>query len=260
MEPSKKPIIFVASMARAGSMWTFNATRDLLRESGYEVLPEKVPVVAAPLLKELKSFDPGPGKIYCFKTHQHISPMSPLMRVISPYRDIRDAILSMQKFIKCSFQQALEHAKLQMDTVDYYHSKDRKLVLPLRYEEITGSPDKALRRIADFLRLEVAEETINEIVTRYSKSNVENLLSKLENVEIAADGAVVAAEEETKEQYQAVPNIDTTYRVFDSRTGFQSNHITSGKSGAWRTELSEEEQARMMEVVTPWLEKHGFEL
>lgn len=58
-----KPVVFVASMARSGSMWTYNVSRELLSASGMTVLPEKIPQDANTILEQLSDPDPGPGAI-----------------------------------------------------------------------------------------------------------------------------------------------------------------------------------------------------
>ena len=63
-------MIWVAGMARAGSMWTNNVIRDALTQAGYEVLPEQVPwrdedkrrIVLAEALP-----DQNPSRVYVLK-------------------------------------------------------------------------------------------------------------------------------------------------------------------------------------------------
>ncbi len=45
-------IIFVAGMPRAGSMWTYNIVRELLKSKKCTVLPEKIPVSENDLITE----------------------------------------------------------------------------------------------------------------------------------------------------------------------------------------------------------------
>jgi|GEM_PF-1315418 len=260
MQPSEKPVVVIGSMARTGSMWTYNITRELLSNGGLKVLPEKVPVsTMAAILSmtdQMTSFDPGPGKIFCFKTHQHLGDLVNHSKIISPYRDVRDAILSAKKFMHCTFNQALKNGISQMQIADYYLSQSPDRVLPLRYDEIATCPITLLEKICDFPSLDIEHKVLESIAEKYSIANVKAALQKLDDVKIDDDGGL--SNKEKKGRYQVVENVDKSYRVFDSSTGFQSNHITSKENGTWRTEFTAQEKKLMMKLVTPWLEKYNF--
>lgn len=180
------------------------------------------------------------------------------MRIISPYRDIRDAIVSLMKFMKCSFEQALAHAQGQMDTVDYYTAQDPALVLPLKYEVIINEPADTIARINSFLDLNVDAQTQAAIAARFSMSEVKSRLNELQRLSTdqrdQLDSGAHAAD------YETITNVDGSERIFDRSSGFQSNHITTGHDGSWRSELSEQQQDVMMKAVATWLEKHEFPL
>jgi hypothetical protein len=106
----------------------------------------------------------------------------------------------------------------------------------------------------------VSESDINEIIDRYSLRSIRSLTNKMRDIPIRPDGRIISRKKETKRKYLPVQKIDNSYRIFDRKTGFHSNHITGLNDGAWRREMSLEEQAEMMDVVTPWLKKYGFEI
>ena len=87
---------------------------------------------------------------------------------------------------------------------------------------------------------------------------MKDYLDALADVKVSPEGDLETDTGATR--YSTIQNVDGSYRVFDSSTGFQSEHITTGREGAWRSELSAEEQERMMQLVAPWLEKYGFPL
>lgn len=252
-----KPIILVAGMSRSGSMWTYNITRRILKLSGWEVLPEQIPPNSMTIMPQLVKKDPGPGKILCFKTHNRIDPIVPAFKVISPYRDIRDAMFSFKRFMKCSFAEALGATQSQMDTADHYLRTARNNVLPLRYDQIIESPTQAISQISNFLELQISEEQMLEIANSMARDKVKSRLEQLKDIRVDDEGALESTE--LNAGYQTIKNVDGSYRVFDSSTGFQTDHVTIGGDGAWRTELDPAEQAAMMKLVTPWLDRYGFQ-
>jgi len=253
-----KPIIFVAGMSRAGSMWTYNATRHLLKASGHNPLPENIPVDDQVAIQESMKRDPGRRGVFCFKTHRRIEPVVLEMKIICPYRDVRDAMYSYMKFMKCPFERALMAARSMMDSTDHYLQGKADNVLPLRYEEIVNHPEKVIGIIADFLQLKVADSVIKEITAALSRETMKKYLKGLDDIKVDEAGKLQS--EAQASRYATVPRFDGSHRIYDHATGFQSNHITTGKDGEWRNQLELQQQKVLMELATPWLRKHGFPL
>ncbi len=249
-------IIFIAGMSRAGSMWTYNVTRRLLKASGYNPLPETIPADDQAAIRDTVKTDPGPKGVFCFKTHRVIQPISPQMKIICPYRDVRDAMYSYMKFMKCPFDRALLAAQGMMENTDYYLQNRAKNIFPLRYDEILNNPVKTICNVAAFINLTVPDTVINEIADTLSKEKMEKYLKGLDKLKANEEGKLRPNAEASR--FLTLPRLDGSYRVYDNSTGFQSNHITTGKDGEWKIHLKPEQQNKLMELTVPWLEKYGF--
>jgi len=245
-------------MSRAGSMWTYNVTRRLLKASGYKPLPEKIPVVDQAAIQELIERDPGEKGVFCFKTHRRIEPITSTMMIICPYRDVRDATYSYMKFMKCPFDRALMAARSMMENTDYYLQRKSDNVFPLRYDEIVNHPEKTIGKIAGFLQLKVTDPIIKGIAAALSQKKIKKYLKGLDNIKVDEAGKLQYEAQASK--YATVSRFDGSHRIYDRTTGFQSNHITTGKEGEWRSQLGPRQQEALMKLTSSWLKKYGFPL
>ena len=239
-------------------MWTYNVIRRLLKASGYIPLPENIPVDDQVAIQESMKRDPGEKGIFCFKTHRRIESIAPGMKIICPYRDVRDAMYSYMKFMRCPFERALSAARGMMENTDYYLQRKAHNILPLRYDEIVNTPERAVSKVSVFLQLHVSEIVAREIAEALSRNKVKKYLEGLDDVKVDEAGKLQS--EAQAARYAAVPRFDGSHRIYDQTTGFQSNHITTGKEGEWRNQLEPHQQKALMELATPWLRKYGFPL
>lgn len=238
------PIIFVAGMPRSGSMWTYNVCRKLIVAAGKSPWPEAVPQDETPLIKEALSRPPEPGQVYCIKTHFQVPVGQPHMRIICNYRDVRDALLSYMRFMKCSFDKGLSVARGCMAITDHYLQQPHPHVFPVRYDHMTGNPDKVIASLAEFLALTVSHEDIVEIEQALSRSAVKKHLASIESRQHTTGNMA--------------RNLDGSVRAYDETTGFQSDHISGGSDGEWRDVLSSEQQAELMATCSDWLTRYEF--
>ena len=250
------PIIFIAGMPRSGSMWTYNVCRRVVTAAGKKPWPDEVPLDESPAIQHALSHPPAPDQVYCIKSHFQIPVGKPHMRIICNYRDIRDATLSYMRFMKCSFEQALAAARGSMDLTDHYLQPDDPHVLPIRYDTILNQPQQTISTLAGFLSLPVEKAVIAHIAESLSREAVARQLEKLKtgknNIEnTATDPAAPAT-------ISSAPNMDGSYRLHDSSTGFQTDHISSGRDGEWRQVLSSKEQEALTAIATDWLQRYNF--
>jgi Sulfotransferase domain len=252
------PIIFIAGMPRSGSMWTYNVCRRLIQAAGMTPWPDSVPLDEAPVIQEALSRPPAPNQFYCIKTHFEVPLGKPQMRIICNYRDIRDAMLSYMRFMKCPFDKGLAVAKGSMQLTDHYLQKKDPHVLPVSYDELTSHPLDTIRNLADFLSLQVKQSDIEAIAQALSREEVARQLKKLESVELDNSGSV--QNKRAPGEYSGAQNFDGSFRVYDHGTGFQTNHISSHEDGEWRDVLTDSEKSALMEVASEWLARYGFKL
>lgn len=247
------PIIFIAGMPRSGSMWTYNVCRQLITAAGKHPWPETIPQDETPAIRHALAHPPARDQVYCIKTHFEIPVGKPHMRIICNYRDVRDAMLSYMRFMKCPFDKALAVARGCMHITDHYLERPHPDVLPLRYDDIVNRPVEAIRTLAVFLALPAQEETIAEIAQALSREQVRRRLEKLSpGGQAEAETATVSGEVAT------VRNLDGSERTYDPATGFQANHISSNSDGEWRQVFTTGQQDELISVTAEWLSRYGF--
>ena len=207
-------------------------------------------------IQQSMSKDPGNDGVFCFKTHRRIQPVTNEMRVICPYRDVRDAMLSYMRFMKCPFDRALKAAVSMMENTDHYLQQKKRNILPLRYESIVHTPQDAVKSIAQFLQLNPGDSAYKQIASDLSKNKVKQYLDELDQVKVEDTGQFASGNESA--QFTSLQRLDGSYRIYDYSTGFQSNHITSGKDGEWKEYLDAAQKKKLLELTSQWLQKYRF--
>lgn len=249
--------VFVAGMPRAGSMWTYNVVRQLIRLAGKIPWPEKVPPDERRALERALMAPAKPGYVNCIKTHYCIPVDRANIKIICNYRDIRDATLSYMRFMKCSFDAALESARASMSTTDHYLQAGSRNILPVDYDDVVGAPSLVVARVAAFIGVEATAAGIEDIVNQLSRERVSGRLKKLATVASGQDPESGPRFE--SDSHTHIRNLDGSYRAYDRETGFQGNHITSGRPGEWREALSAEQQRMLNELAGEWLRRYGLD-
>lgn len=250
-------IVFIAGMPRSGSMWTYNITKALMLEAGKKVLPEVMPPNETAIVEEALAAMESHEENYCIKTHFAIPALDPsFVKIICNYRDVRDAMISFMKFMRCDFEQAIKTVEDMMGLTDHYFQMSDEYVLKISYDKLIADPFSTALSINKFLNLEIEELSIQQIVDFYSKDNV---TAFVETLNIADDNAIETHLDSTQEaSYSIVGNYDGTHRLFDKVTGFQSNHITNTEGDEWRQILSTTEQEKLMALTSDWLVRYGY--
>lgn len=248
-------MVWIASMPRSGSMWTYNVVRSVLRRSGRKVFPKEVPhshneVMA---IAEQGLQDKDPINVWTLKVHGVVKPDVPRSRFITINRDPRDALISFKRFMGCEFERALESMMRSTQICDYYGSFPSELCLQLDYRDIVKSPRDVVQRIAGHIGCPVTSETASEIVNEFSKANVKQ---RIRDTEASLERRAAAGDPITSEEIVSVG--PQNHRVFDLATGFQSGHVSDYQEGDWKDSLTLAEQERMHAVLGPWLQQNGY--
>lgn len=246
-----QPIIFIAGMPRSGSMWTYNVCRRLILATGRTPWPDSVPQDETAAIQHALVHPPGPDQIYCIKSHKRIPVELPHMRIICNYRDIRNAMLSYMRFMKCPFDKALAVARGSMDLTDHYLARKHSNVHAVRYDTLVEHPRETIGELADFLSLPASQADIGRIASALSRDEVRRHVEQLESSR--AD-----AENRGPGSLSTVENLDGSRRIYDHATGFQSGHISSGREGEWRDAFTAEQQAQVMAAAADWLTRYEF--
>lgn len=254
-------IVFVAGMSRAGSMWTYNVVRAIYETRNFQVLPKEIPADEGRLITSTLNSEVTENGVHCIKTHLPLKSPLPTrheVKIICNIRDVRDAALSFMRFAHSDFESGLKTLVLMMNITDHYLAKFKNNLLSIRYEDLTNNPQSVLENVAAFLNMDLSKGEKTEILRRFSKANIQKHLGTMKKIKLDAQGQV--ENEEHKSRFETVRNLDGTYRVYDKTTAFQSDHITSTKSGEWRTHFRQDQVDKIDSLTRDWLLRYGYKI
>ena len=249
-------IVWIASMPRSGSMWTFNIARRLLREAGFTVFPKTVPKTDEEMVAEARKGmrDGSAENVWCLKIHSGLSNTSASNRFISTFRDPRDALVSLMRFMRVDFEHALAACITWTQLCDHYRAFPPELSLPLAYDSITTRPMEVAAEIDAFLGLNLPAEKLASAVAEFERDKVRRQIDAV--VAEIVRGHVADNIDITE---ALIVNADGTMRFCDPKTGFQSGHISDYRDGDWRITLMPDQKQRLDLAIGDWLARHGFE-
>ena len=230
---------WVSTTPRTGSMWLYNITKEILKLSKINVLPIEVPKSEQKffdIFEKQTLIDQNDTNKYVFKIHKILKPNLPRSKILTTIRDPRDICISFKEFMKTDFETALKAAKDLLEYEKIYKNYDKDYLKFFRYENIENKSIETILEVAKFIGYEINFKIAEEISLKYNKKEVkklikkndENILSKIENKEDLDKSSIL---------YFSKDN----YRSFDTKTGFQTNHISNRNSGDWGKSFSSKE-------------------
>ena len=230
---------WVSTTPRTGSMWLFNVTKEILNFSKFNVLPIELPQSdqkGFEIFKNQSLIDQNNTNKYIFKVHTILKSDIPKSKILTTIRDPRDICISFKEFMKTDFNTALKAAKSLLNYEKIYKTYNKNYLKFFRYENIENKPVETILEIADFIGYKINCKIAKAISLKYNKKTVKkiiknndkNLLSKIKNKEEINKSNIV---------YFSKDN----YRSFDTKTGFQTNHISNRSSGDWGKKFSSKE-------------------
>jgi hypothetical protein len=200
-------IIISAGLQKSGTGFFFNITNDLLVAAGKDDIREiRERFSLEEVLKyyncnigdlnwgKIKKIMPLylRGKTFVIKTHNQPNKwVNSLMamRVVKAtfiYRDPRDVVLSAIDHGKKIKEEGLNHTFATCSTIESTIPQvelwlrttipwmDLKGVLLLKYEDLLSDPVLQLKRLSNFLRIDVDEQDIRNILDKYDYNKLEN--------------------------------------------------------------------------------------
>ncbi len=181
--------------------------------------------------------DPDPKVVWVLKVHAEIPPPEqPGVRIVTCERDPRDLLLSFRRFMKTSFEHALEASEQMVFFSKLYDHYPDDVLHKVRFEEIDRQPVALINGLAAFLGLTFSEQQAQAVAERFSRDNVKKMIDKTLGEEARVD------------------------RKVDGGTGFQSGHISGDVGRDWRSLMSEAEKKLVTARFQDWLTAHGYGL
>jgi hypothetical protein len=236
--------IWIASVPRTGSMWTFNVVRDLVGSSGTPPKPQLVPQDDAEMEAIGQAGIAAGDGVYVLKVHTHIAADLPHSLFVVTHRDVRDSVVSFMRFTHSDFDAGLRFAAGAIRTEQHFSTFPADRTLHLDYGEITGGPVAAVGRLGAHLGIPTPETLVDDIVARYSKDKVRERL-------VAREQALrdKIASRQPVDRRDFVAQQDRSLRAFDTTTGFQSGHVSDYREGDWRRILTADQQQQLAALI-----------
>ena len=227
---------WISTTPRTGSMWLFNVTREIINISRLNALPIELPQSDEKFFEIFKNqslADENNLNKYVFKVHTILKSDLPKSKILTTIRDPRDICISFKEFMKTDFNTALNAAKTLLNYEKIYNTYNKDYLKFFRYENIENNPIDIILEVANFIGCNIDIKIAEKISLKYNKNKIKeliknndkNLLSKIKNKEEINKSSIV---------YFSKDN----YRSFDTKTGFQTNHISNRNSGDWKKKFS----------------------
>lgn len=222
-------LVLCTGMPRSASTWSFNICRRLVSElnpgdSVYSSYHENLAETLASLGDRYRHL-----VLKCHnldETGRKLCASGEALAVYT-YRDPFDAVYSSMVMFQQSFEVALESIRSALRLLEFHRRTGKGLIID--YDWICQSPIEAIRAVAAFLGLNASDELVRRLATGTSLE------------------AVAAMAAQVSEGRGAVR---TPRSIYDPETLVHRDHIRNGSSGRGRALLSEEQQRRVLRVMT----------
>ena len=188
----------------------------------------------------------GTGSLLVVKSHRYSKEARKLLdqgraRAVYIFRDIRDSIANAYRKNPDTVRNLYTLDSIldrRLKVFDKWKDVEPRLVS--RYENTVNDLKSEALRISRFLELQISDQVATELAQKYS---LEAQKKHIATFDFERDGVF------WRER-----------RYFDPATQLHSNHIGTGKSGAFQSILTPLEIAYIEYVAYDWLRDNGFQL
>jgi hypothetical protein len=191
------------------------------------------------------------------------------LRLLYIHRDVRDVVVSLANKLATTFEESIDMVDWALKTYAWLRPHmGEDWVLVHRYDEFTEDVGASVRNIASFLGLEPSEEAIQQIAEACSIEKAEEVTKRLRRQLVVSQVHGTDFEDTLlpRERARALANSADSFEVMekfgfiDGETLLHYNHISRsrGKSGTWRTALSQAEIDHVHERYGAWIEECGY--
>ena len=246
---------WIASVPRTGSMWTTNVIKEILINSNLNVLPNlqlKNDDEYLELYKNQAFIDKNISNKYVFKIHTRLASLPPRSKVITNIRNPYDICASFYEFMSSNLEKAIECGFRLSIFINHYKNISKDLFM-VKYEEIENQPKNLIKKLADLCDVSLSETQIEKIIFTLSKDNISKIIEKNDN-QIKSD----KINKKNIDSRKIIIDEAENYRYFDLKTGFQTNHISSRKTGQWKVVFSKQQIEQVIKKLDPIATKFGY--
>ena len=160
----------------------------------------------------------------------------------------------MMKHIKFEFKDLLELIKKNINWVEYYRNNfDKEHVLEINFNDINANPIKVFKQLEVFLGLKINQDTIEKIISKFSKSKVLSIIRY-------NDRFVKEAFNNNKNlnNEKVVVENNKIIRAYDVDTGFQTGHISNYNEKQGNNVFSKTELDTINTLFKDWFKTNDF--
>jgi Sulfotransferase domain len=228
--------IFCGGMYRSGSTVQFQITADLVEKFG---IGKRIEWDNLHDFKKLKNKYNRYQKLKIFKTHVCSDDIAHEFhnfkaKGVYIFRDIRDVFVSSMKKNSRSFKELWEQNFLEHCLDEFQKWINMPRILISKYEDVIDDLTMEVKRIADHIEIKINHIVAEEIASNYS---IEKQLERVKKI-----------------------NKISNKTIFDPISLLHNNHIFSGKTRQWESELTREDILLIEKQSNIWLKKNGYEL
>ena len=231
--------IFCCGMYRSGSTVQYNLVKELVEtKTGGKALGV---ISRSQFSEQCRNYD-HKERNFVVKCHRFIPDAVPFFQrgeasSVYVYRDPRDIIVSAMRKSEKSFEE-LDVTRLLRDCIQSYHEWHRLgNILVSKYETMVIDLKQETLRIALHLNIDISEAYALELAEKYA---IERQKKRIQDFDYQNDGIRLAS------------------HIYDPETLLHPNHIHTGKSGQWKTELSPLQVAVIEAHTHDWLVTQGY--
>lgn len=181
---------------------------------------------------------------YLAKLHDYDQEVDTFWNRLNPkalyiYRDIRDVVVSTMHMENWAFDSPEIGTTINRSLRNYRYWSQKPGILISRYEELMqeGGLQREVQKIASYMGIDLPAEEIERIADEVSIKSNKRYIEQFDY----------------KKRGIQYPNTR-----FDPSTLFHNNHIRSGETEQWRTELTPDQVAVVETWAGDWLKERGY--
>ena len=213
-------LVFCCGMMRSGSTLQYQLAAEIVESSG---LGNRMGWVDSGNIQKIKNHYLNQEMFHIVKCHNYLDESTEIFlngeaKAIYVYRDIRDVVVSLMNKFNLSYYEIVKRGFIETIVKAYYDWTRLENTLISRYETMIENIAQEARRIAEYLGIEISEATAKRLDQKYS---LNNQIQRIRQFDYQKGGVNLRSGE-----------------ILDPKTLLHANHIFSGKSGQYKTELS----------------------
>lgn len=162
------------------------------------------------------------------------------VKVLLTYRDVRDVVASWQAKTRTQLnnEDAILFADMAVSQFNSWDEIDPSIVYRSRYEDFIENLDQEIKNIADFFKIQLTQELVDDIANSVSVETMKNIMKSSTKEHLTTSGAF----------------------TWNSRTLVHIDHLNGGTVGRYKTDLPLDLQMILADRYSDWLSSLGYEV